>query len=96
MAANELNKVFNHRNYNFNISVKLNETAERHPGGKVTHLITINDLGCTNYYQKYECTSETLVGKIQLAEMNAKQWVTERENQGKSADQLVLEGLGFH
>jgi hypothetical protein len=96
MAKTEFNKRYSYMNYNFNIKVQLNYIVERRPGGKVTHRITVNDMGSSNYEQIYDMDAtgslqlklETIEGEIRLS-------CKARENLGKSPAQLLLESLGY-
>lgn len=95
MSKREFNKAEEYGKYRFNIKVELHSSAVRTPGGVVTHLITINDMGVTNYYRTYECISENLEATINTAIDNAHTWVDARENRHKAVEELLLEKLGF-
>jgi hypothetical protein len=82
-------------NYRFNTKVELNYEVERQLNGKRLHLLTVNEMGNTNYYKQLKCESDMLVTTIEIAEQSAKLWCEERENQFKSPEQLVLEGMRF-
>lgn len=95
MSKQEFNKVSEYNHYRFNTKVQLNHSAVRTPGGVVTHLITINDMGVTNYYRTYECVSGDLEKTVNLAYANACAWVDDRDHTRKSVEQITLEKMGF-
>ena len=90
----DYNKQFRYEGHLFNIKVELNHQVERRLGGKVEHLIIINDLGPNNYYKKVLCESKDLEKTIGTMESDAKNWVDSMKG-SKSEDQKLLEGLGF-
>lgn len=84
-----------YRGYEFNINVKLDQSAVKTIGGTVTHLITVNDMGVAQYYRQYTCMSEDLEKTIELAWSAACEWAEERENDGKSIEEILLKKMGF-
>lgn len=95
MAKTDYNKVIEYQKYKFNVNVKLNYSAVRTLGGPQEHLVTVNDMGVTNYYKKYQCTAEDLQHQIVTAISHAKDWVDERENLSTTKEQELLTSLGF-
>ena len=93
-----LNKEFVYKTYRFNIKVELNHKAERHVGGKVTHKITMNDMGASNWYKTVEVDAadpkkmETMLTGL---ENMAKDFVEERLGFGLSEMEIKLMQLGF-
>ena len=90
----EMNKIFEYRDYKFNIKVELNSRVEKTPNGKRWHNITINDMGVTNYYKKREVEDNFLVKTILDIENEAKLWVDIRSYNEASPDSRLTE-LGF-
>ncbi len=95
MSKHEFNKAVEYKGYAFNINVKLNCPDMHDPDKAVRHLVKINDLGPTNYYQTYVCDSDHLEKMINTAYSNACAWVDELEHREKSVEQIVLEKIGF-
>ena len=90
-----MNKQHEYRGYTFNIKVELNYRLERGLDGKREHLITLNDMGDTNYYKTQYAESNNLVETIKSLTLAAEAWVDVREDGDKSEDMILLESLGF-
>lgn len=90
-----MNKEFEHNGMRFNIKVELDQIVERTIGGKRIHMITVNDMGPGNYYERYKAETHTLASTINRAEENAKKWIDDRIELSKTEEQKILESLGF-
>lgn len=90
-----LNKIFEYKDYKFNIKVELNFSAERRPGGLVLHKITLNDMGISNFYKTLPVATSEIERIIELLENVAKEWVDERLGLGLSEIEIKLGQLGF-
>jgi hypothetical protein len=90
-----MNKQHEYNGYTFNIKVELNYKVERSIDGKREHLITLNDMGATNYYQTHYAETHNLSEIIELMVDGAEKWVDERMNGDKSEEVILLESLGF-
>lgn len=90
-----LNKQHEYRGYKFNIKVELNTRIEKRIDGKREHMITINDMGPSNYYQQHLAKTHNLVETIELMIKNAEKWVDKIIDDTKSPEELLLESLGF-
>lgn len=89
-------KEYTHRNYKFNIKVELNCDIPR-PEDEQYHTVLINDMGVTNYYDKFKViksqTECILEQEIQKGIDRAKNFVDEREN--LTQGQKILLNMGF-
>ena len=92
---NIYNKQFEHQGYQFNIKVELDHRVERRPFGKREHLVVVNEMGPTNYYEKFLVESSNLPGEISSATNRARLWVENLQNEQKTEDEKLLESLGF-
>ena len=92
---NTMNREFNYAGYRINVKVELRVRAEKHPGGKVWHKITINDMGSCNYYQTREVEDSNLVIAIDEMETAAKLWINTRESEMNLVGDKRLASLGF-
>jgi hypothetical protein len=90
-----MNKEFEYKGTRFNIKVELDQIVERSIDGKRIHIITINDLGPGNYYEKYKTETHNMVTMINLAEENAKKYMDNQIELSKTKEQKILESLGF-
>jgi hypothetical protein len=89
------NKQFEHQGYKFNIKVELDYQVERRPNGKREHLVVVNEMGPTNYYEKFLVETKNLPGELNSATNRAIQWVDRLLNNQKTDDEKLLESLGF-
>jgi len=89
------NKQFEHRGYHFNIKVELDYQVERRPNGKREHLVVVNEMGVTNYYEKYLTETSSLEGNINSSMSKAKIWLDNLLEGKKTEDEKLLESLGF-
>lgn len=90
-----MNKTHEYLGYIFNIKVELNHRIEKRLNGKREHLITLNDMGVSNYYQTHYAETHNLEEIIELMIISAEEWVEKQINGNKSYEEILLEGLGF-
>lgn len=92
----EFNKTFVYNGEVFNISVTLNNTTVRSPGGATLHLIRCNSMGqAYNYYAKKLCETSALSNTITTMQKDAENWLNSKLDNTKSPEQEILEQLGF-
>ena len=87
----EFNKVFNYRDFNFNIKVILNNVND----WPCPHKIIINDMGNGNWF--FESFSDHLGLKkdINNIEMEAKKYVEGKLLSQFQIEEIILQDLGF-
>lgn len=90
-----MNKQHEYLGYTFNIKVELNHRIEKRINGKREHLITLNCLGSSNYYQTHFAETHNLTEIIELMVEDAEKWVDKQRNGDKSEEVILLESLGF-
>lgn len=89
------NKQFEYDGYKFNIQVELDYHTERHTN-KSYHLIKINDMGGSNYYQTYDATDEILLVQLSITEQVSNNWVDNKKNKPSlSHNEEILINMGF-
>lgn len=93
--SNTMNKVHEYRGYKFNIKVVLNFKVEKRIDGKREHMITLNDMGFSNYYQTHLTETSNLEETIELMCKEAEKWVDKQIDGYKSPEENILESLGF-
>lgn len=91
----KFNKQHKYKGYTFNIEVILNFRIEKCIGGKREHIIRINDIGPSKYYQNHLAETHHLEEIIELMILEAEKWVDHQINGGKSIEEVLLLGLGF-
>lgn len=90
-----LSKQYEYREYKFNIKVVLNFKLEKCIDGKREHMITLNDMGPSNYYQTHLAETYNLEEIIELMCKDAEKWVDKQIDGYKSPEEKILENLGF-
>lgn len=90
-----MNRQHEYLGYKFNIKVELNNRVEKRINGIREHKITLNDMGCSNYYQTRFCNSNQLGLMITSMILEAEVWVDKQNNGDDSEDVLLLKSLGF-
>jgi hypothetical protein len=90
-----MNKVHGYRGYLFNIKVELNFKVEKGIEGKSEHMITLNHMGPSNYYQTQLTETSNLEETIELMCKEAEKWIDRQIDGYKSPEQNILESLGF-
>ena len=91
----EMNKIHVYETHKFNIKVELDYIVEKCINGKREHKITLNDMGPSNYYQTHMAETRNLEDIIYCMIEDAEKWVDKNTNDGKTSEQILLEGLGF-
>lgn len=94
----EMNKQFFYKGFNFNIKVVTDFKQDRHVGGKRWHLISLNDMGATNYLKLREVeSSEAIDVHVNGMIVDAKLYVdkTLDKTVGYTATQKKLFEMGF-
>ena len=91
----EMNKGYEYRGYIFNIGVELNTKAERHPGGKVWHTVTINDMGLGSFYKKEEIEDARLKMYLKMDVIYMINKYVDLQLDGGSEVEKMLSDLGY-
>lgn len=89
-----MNKTFNYKGYEFNMSVQFNTRAERNLDGKRWHTLITNCTGYDNYYSKKEVLDEDLVMVVLEEERLAKKYVDDKVKAHTILDERLAD-LGF-
>ena len=83
-----MNKELEYRGYRFNIKVEESHTGQFE--------LVINDMGPTNYYQKFsDLSPDKVMITIITAEVDAKRWVDKRESPISELENK-LRDMGFN
>lgn len=89
----QLNKELKYGGYTFNIGIELLTNIEKRMGGKREHTVTVNDMGATNYYQKYTINDANLDQEIETIFEKTKQWADSKSNDDQTT--RTLKKMGF-
>lgn len=89
----KLNKQLDYGGYLFNISIELLTSIEKRIGGKREHTVIVNDMGVTNYYQKYTVDDANLNQEMDDIFKKTKQWVDSKSTDDNTVK--ILKTMGF-
>ena len=89
----KLNRELFLNNYTFNISIELLTSIEKKIGGKREHTVIVNDMGASNYYQKYIINDANLNQEMNDIFDKTAQWVDNKSTDDNTIK--ILKTLGF-
>lgn len=91
--SKEMNKIFDYKNFQFNIQVRLNSRVEKRINGNRFHKVSISYMGSTNWVQMKEVSTNELYKTISEFQILAENFVDNKDN--RSAEEKMLLEWGF-